>query len=189
MPSPYAPGPAYQDAGLALVNAPFSGVYVGASAGVTTTDRFDFDSDLTGFSGAVQAGYLHQMGMFVLGAEIEAAYLNGLQYQLTPGSGLSQDWSIAAKARAGVAIQETLLYGTVGYGMTNFDAYGLASYDKDIRGGVVFGGGLEQAFGNFSVRAEYLQSRLDGVESTVGGVGQTNDLVNHTVKIGANYRF
>lgn len=166
---------------------PFTGAYVGGSLGVVTSNSFD--GDLNKAAVGAQVGYNQQFGAFVIGAEAEALYLNDLQYQLSGADGLKQNWSLAAKARAGVALDHTLIYGTVGYGITKFEGVGTATTSDDIKGGVVFGAGVEHAFNDsISARVEYLQSRYDGVESIIG-TARTDDLVNHAIKLGVNFHF
>ena len=185
--APAAPAYAY-DAGLAIATAPYTGFYVGAGLGAITSD--DFKENNTGFSGSLQAGYTHQFGLFVVGAEAEGTYTNDLEYALAPGASLTQRWSAAAKARAGVALDQTLLYGALGYSVAELNPAGAVTSEKGTYGGLVFGGGVEQGFGNgLSARVEYLQSRYDDVKSTIGGVERSDNLINHSIKAGLNYRF
>lgn len=184
------PTNAYPDAGLALVSDTWTGFYVGANAGFATSDEFDWDNDTTSWNGGVQAGYLQQFDMFVVGAEVEANIMDDLYYALTPTSGLSQTWSVAVKGRAGVAIDNTLIYGLAGVSFTEFEEYGDAVASGDVNTGFVFGLGVEQAITEqISLRAEYQQTRYWDVDSTVGGIAQTDDLTSHAFKIGANFRF
>lgn len=184
------PTNAYPDAGLALVSDTWTGFYVGANVGLSTSDEFDWDNDTTSWNGGVQAGYLHQFDMFVVGAEIEANIMDDLYYALTPASGLSQSWSVAAKGRAGVALDNTLVYALAGVSFTEFEAYGAATASGDVNTGLVFGLGVEQAITeSISLRAEYQQTRYWEVDSVVGGVARSDDLTNHAFKIGANFRF
>ena len=39
------------------------------------------------------------------------------------------------------------------------------------------------------MRAEYLQTRYFDVDSAVAGIGRTDDLTNHAITVGVNYRF
>lgn len=182
--------PKYEAEPAQVVSAadPFTGAYIGGTLGVVTSDSFD--GDLNRATAGAQVGYQQQFGAFVLGAEAEALYLNDLEYRLSGTGGLKQNWSLAAKARAGVAIDHTLLYGTLGYGITSFEGYGDATTSDDVKGGVVFGAGIEQAFSDtVSARVEYLQSRYDGVESVLGGTPRSDDLTNHAIKLGVNFHF
>lgn len=185
----YTPAPAaisYSDAGLAVATDNWSGFYAGAHGGMMSAD--DFDN--TSFSGGVQAGYLQQFGQFVVGAEVSGTLSDELRYELTPDAGLTQNWSLAAKGRAGVALGDTLIYGTAGASLAELEPSGTTTSGTDTYGGVVFGAGVEQNLGNnFSVRAEYLQTRYFDVDSTVAGIARTDDLTNHAVTLGVNYRF
>lgn len=49
---------------------------------------------------------------------------------------------------------------------------------------------MEVAFTEqLSGKLEYTQTRFNGVESTIAGVGRKDDLVNHAIKAGVNFRF
>jgi outer membrane immunogenic protein len=178
----------YPDASLALATDTWTGFYAGASGGYITSN--DFKENNSAWTGGVQAGYLQQFDMFVIGAELQGLLSNELDYELVPGAGLKQNWSVAAKARAGVALGDTLIYGTAGGSFAELEPTGTTSSAKESHAGVVFGGGVEQALGkNLSLRAEYLQTRYFGVETAVAGVGRKDDLVNHAITLGVNYRF
>lgn len=185
----YTPAPAqvaYPDAGLAVASDIWTGFYAGAHAGVVSADDFDNSN----FSGGVQAGYLQQFDQFVVGGEVSGTLSDELRYELTPDAGLTQNWSLAAKGRAGVALGSTLIYGTAGVSLAELEPSGTTTSGTDTYAGAVFGAGVEQDLGNnISVRAEYLQTRYFDVDSAVAGVGRTDDLTNHAVTLGVNYRF
>lgn len=144
------------------------------------------------FSGGLQAGYNHQIGNFVVGAELEGSYTNKLDYLLPGGTGglLRQNWGGSAKARAGFALDRVLIFGTLGVGVARLEAGGAVTSGDVWAAGVAFGGGAEVAFTeSLSGKLEYTQTRFDGVNSRVGGVQRKDDLVNHTIKAGLNYRF
>lgn len=185
-----APALSYGDAGLAVATQDWSGAYVGASIGGRTAGDFDFDLGDYGLTAGAQAGYLQQLGMFVLGGEVQGLWTDELHYALTPGAGLRQDWSVAAKGRAGVALGDLLLYGTGGAVFSELKSTGAASSPSDWHAGAVFGGGVDHKLGdNLSLRAEYLQTRFFDINTTVAGATRQDDLVNHATTIGLNYRF
>lgn len=70
-----------------------------------------------GLSGGIQAGYNQQVGPGVLGAEIEGSYLGGAEHDVEGGK-VKEKWRGAAKARAGVGFDQTLLFGTGGVALT-----------------------------------------------------------------------
>ena len=190
--SGFAPvtAPLGSGADLALAASPeiWTGFYVGVHGGAMTTS--EFDQDHLKASGGAQAGYLQQFGMFVVGGEVDATVSNDLTYELAPGAGLSQDWSIAAKSRAGVSLDNTLIYSVAGVQAAQLKGTGLATSDPITQAGVVFGAGVEQSLGNnISIRAEYLQTRYFDVASSIGGIGRNDDLIGHAVTVGANYKF
>lgn len=183
-----APSIAYSDAGLAVATDTWTGFYAGAHVGGATSD--DFDKSNTAWTGGIQAGYLQQFDMFVVGAEVEGSLSDSLNYVLTPNAGLKQNWTVAAKARAGVNLGQTLVYGALGASLTELEGTGTTTSGSKTHAGVAFGAGVEQALtDNISVRAEYLQTRYFDVESTVAGAGRSDDLTNHALKVGVNYRF
>lgn len=166
----------------------WTGFYVGADLGGVTTD--DFSETNSAWLGGVQAGYLYQSGIAVFGAELGANWHDALQYELTPTGGLQQDWSVEATGRGGVALDNTLIYGAAGVSLTEFAATGNASVSSDTHAGLVLGLGVEQKLGNgWSARAEYTQTNYWDVASVVDGVSRADDLTNHAVTVGVNYRF
>lgn len=185
---------AYSDAGMATATDNWTGFYAGAhvggAIGALSSDDFEFDGDKTALTGGVQAGYLQQFGMWVVGAEATASVSDELTYELAPNAGLKENWAVAAKLRGGVALGDTLIYNVVGAQFAELEGTGAVTSGADTYAGVVFGAGVEQNLGNnFSVRAEYLQTRYFDAESSIAGVGRTDDLVNHEVTLGVNYRF
>lgn len=184
------PAYSYDDAGLAIATDNWSGPYVGATVGGRTSGDLNFDVGNYGITAGAQAGYLQQLGSFVLGGEVQGMWTDELTYALTTDAGLSQDWSVAAKGRAGVALGDLLVYGTGGAVYSELRPTGATTSGAEWHTGAVFGGGVEHKLGdNLSLRAEYLQTRFFGVESSVSGVGRTDDLTSHSVNLGVNYRF
>jgi outer membrane immunogenic protein len=178
----------YNSVDVGLAGDDWTGFYVGAHLGGVTSD--DFSEANSASTGGVQAGFLQQFDGFVLGGEIAATLHDELRYELSSTAGLQQDWSITATGRAGVALGQTLIYGLAGLSVTELDPSGSTSSDADTYTGAVFGAGVEQALGNgWSVRAEYQQTNYWDIASTSGGISRVDDLTNHAVTAGVNYRF
>lgn len=166
----------------------WTGFYLGGHLGGVTSN--DFSEHNSALMGGVQAGYTHQIDAFVLGAELQASLADALHYELVPGADLKQNWSVAAKGLAGVAFGNTMLYGTAGLSVAELEPSGATTSSAETHAGAVFGAGVEHAFGNgISLRAEYLQTRYFDVNSTVGGIGRTDELTNHAITAGVNFRF
>ncbi len=168
----------------------WTGFYVGVNGGygVNSGSSSDFGNPSGGFVGGT-AGYNYQMGQLVLGVEGDVDWAN-----LTSGGtnavgayNTNIDTLLTVRARAGYAIDRTLLYVTGGYAGAdtniNFPAFGSQS---DWRSGGVIGGGVEYAFtNNISAKVEYLFAPLQ--DQTY--LGQKSSLDLSLVRAGLNYKF
>lgn len=153
-----------------------------------------------GFIGGGQIGYNYQIGQFVLGAEADLQYLDmrqqsawartlsdaGATATITTSARSSVDWLGTVRARAGFAIDRTLIYATGGlaYGRTK-DASTITSVGSDddgdfvglwtgrktgTRAGWTLGGGVEYAItDNLTVRGEYLYYDLGRSKYVLAG--------------------
>lgn len=138
----------------------------------------------------IQGGYNYQFGNFVVGGELEGSYNNGLQHRLTSTGALEQTWTGTAKARAGVAVDNFLLFGTVGVASARLNSQGAVTSPDRWATGLAFGGGVEMALTeHLSGKLEYTQTRFNDVSSTIAGSARSDNLVNHAIKAGLNYRF
>src|SRR4030095_877214 len=108
-------------------------------------------ADRNGVSGGVQAGYNYQIGPAVLGAEIEGSYLGGAQHKVEGGK-VEEKWRGAAKAKAGLSFDQTLLYATAGVALTKFDKGDNLRGSDGWKPGYLAGAGIEQAFCRWSLR-------------------------------------
>lgn len=213
--------------------ANWSGFYVGAQAGYawgsdqTQVDVAGLpftlvapDYDTSGFVGGVHAGFNYQTGPAVFGLEgdLELAGVSGSVgltgtgsfpgYRVT--SGTEVDFQGSLRARAGVALERLLIYGTVGLaGAAVENVYraelpkgnvfgapaGAASSKTDeLRWGWTIGGGVEYAItSNLTARAEYRYTNLNSYRnvttflSSSSAAEQEPDF--HTLRIGTSYRF
>lgn len=168
----------------AQVTNPWNGLYVGVNGGYAWQDvdgRFDgagVNASLSGadLNGAVvggQIGYNWQNAGFLLGVEFDAMTRAGSDENLavasTPGSVVSVDMNYLAsvRARLGWAINNWLLYGSVGWGFARFEfdetipTTGFGGREKLDDNGLAFGGGVEwMMMYGVSLRAEYLRYDL-----------------------------
>lgn len=169
----------------------WSGMYAGIHAGRSTSAGIvtAFGKD-GAWEGGVHVGGNVQFGALVVGAEVEGNYASGLDYDLGNGAGLKQNWSGAAKARAGLALDNLLLYGTAGYGFARLDPTGTVTSDGKYAGGLSLGGGAEfMVSDGLSLRLDYSQTRFADVAFSAGGSSQTRDLTSHAVRAGVSFRF
>ncbi len=205
----------------------WSGVYVGASAGFAsgtvewTGEYFDDlgaslgeetgSFDASGWALGLQAGANVQFDSIVLGVEADVSWtdISGEgdpidPTDLDPSVPSTQiDWISTIRARAGVAVDQVLLYGTAGVAfaggsldITNLDGAG-DDRSADLSAiGWTAGLGAEFAVTeNVSIKGEYTYTALTLDEVEFGDVlpaeylAVNSDLNIHAVKVGVNYSF
>ncbi len=181
----------------------WSGFYAGANLGAEFLRDTGTNAGLrrkmnsASAFGGVQAGYNFQNGPWVYGVEADIGYGHPSKTK-TFGANtmkIEQGVSGTVRARAGYAIDRALIYGTGGLAVANFDttvSNGVVSQKADkTRAGWVVGGGVEYAVTNqISVKGEYLYENFGKMDKTFASVGATrNDLSDHLVRVGVNYKF
>lgn len=96
---------------------------------------------------------------------------------------ITQDWNVSAKAKAGIALDQILLYGTMGYGLTKVRANGRSDWNE----AKIVGLGAEQMLSEAtSMKVEYNRSVFDDVNVVPL---QNLKLRSHSIKAGLNVRF
>ncbi|NKC27635.1 porin family protein [Ochrobactrum ciceri] len=166
----------------------WSGNYIGAQIGASSSKVPGPFTNRTGALGGVVVGKNMQSGNVVFGAELEGNFAEA-EHRIGHGGSLQQSWNGNAKGKVGYAFDKTLVYGTAGYGVTRFKAKDNTT-SAPAEGGALIGAGVEQALtGPLSVKAEYDFQRFSDVKSRVNGVEQRNNLKNHSIKAGLNYKF
>ncbi|WP_457153261.1 outer membrane protein [Mesorhizobium sp. P5_C1] len=132
----------------------WSGAYVGVHGDTAFTGMPNPFAGRNGLSGGIQAGYNQQLGSGVLGAEIEGSYLGGAEHDVEGGK-VKEKWRGAAKAKAGVSIDQTLLFETGSVALTKFDKGDKVSSSDGWKLGYLFGAGIEQGLaGGLSTKVE-----------------------------------
>lgn len=204
----------------------WSGAYVGVSGGygagtVDWTGEYFLGGvgqgegtgsyDIAGWLLGVQAGANMQMDAFVLGIEGDISWSNisGEGDPIDPQNADPTvpsgqiDWLATLRGRAGVAIDQVLLYGTAGVaygvgsiGLTNLDGAGDDRTADITAPGWVVGVGAEVALDeNLSIKGEYTYTSLTIDEVQFGDVPPADylavnaDIGIHAFKIGLNYSF
>jgi outer membrane immunogenic protein len=169
-----------------------------------TTKSLDTDDTIYG----VQAGYLHQFGSFVIGAEGSVSFgeFEGEIKENPPPVGNDYVTRIeggniyALTGRAGFAFERFLAYGKAGYAWTDYD-FSATFFNKDGPGGTngtqvrigksfdvsgpVYGGGIEFALTeNITIGAEYLRYDFDSSDAVT--LNTTNSGIT-TEKVSTDY--
>ncbi|KAB2941263.1 MAG: outer membrane beta-barrel protein [Hyphomicrobium sp.] len=186
----------------AQVTNPWNGLYVGVNGGYAwqdvggTYDSSATVTNLTGsdLNGAVvggQIGYNWQSAQLLLGVEFDAMTLadggENINVASTPAAvvGTDMNYLASVRARLGWAINNWLLFGSIGWGFSEFEftqnvpSTGFSSKLRLDDNGLAYGGGVEvmMSYG-VSLRAEYLRYDLGASSPVSGGpVADTGDRV------------
>jgi outer membrane immunogenic protein len=186
----------------------WGGLYVGGTIGGAFLEG-DVDNDLfivpgsqdalgdDGILGGGQVGWLAQHGQLVFGVEGDFSFLDigddAIFRTKTPGvTETDFDWFATVRGRAGVAVDRTLLYATLGIAIADAeisvtsDLVVPGTSDSETLVGLVIGGGAEHWFTDaISGRIEYLYADMGRID--VGSVSADPEL--HLVRAGINYHF
>jgi outer membrane immunogenic protein len=201
----------------------------GAAAGLANVAVINADGSHSfkhnAFTGGGQVGYNLQFGSLVLGPELDiesfSAKASSSAGRIYPGNHFNTyvmgtatdtDWLFTARARAGWAAGNVLLYATGGLATTDLkvsnsfsdnDGAGAtgASSHSQTKVGWTAGGGVEWAFArNWSLRGEYLHVDLGSVSTTeaianasfptlANSITTSSKLTSEIARAGVNYRF
>ncbi|MFB9952291.1 outer membrane protein [Rhizobium puerariae] len=184
--TPYSEPPTYNEP--ASRSSGWGGAYVGGDIGMASRKLNPFDGD-KGLVLGVHGGYNMDLDSGVVGAEIEASHLGNVESRV-PGGKIKERGRVAAKAKAGVGINDTLVYGTAGVALSSFGDKNGTSGPDGWKPGWILGAGVEQKLSdNLSARFEYNYTMTNDVRSTTGGVSSKTDVRDQVLKAGVNYRF
>lgn len=169
----------------------WSGFYLGALLGYSWGDA---DTDLVGdveaegIDGGGYAGVTWQFGNLVIGgeADIMASGLEGSSAGVSVDQGLNG----SLRARAGIALDRFLLYGTAGGAVSDVELSGVGGSDEQILWGWTAGAGAEaMVFNNVTARVEYRYTDYADETFTLGGPAVESDLSTHSVRAGVGVQF
>ena len=179
MPRPYAaPAPVY-----AAYN--WMGLYIGANLGYQWGNVTHHPTEPTGGAFGAQAGYNWQNGQLVFGVETDWQWSNA--DDVVAPVKFSHSWFGTARARAGYAMNNVLVYGTGGfaYGGLELSTAGLSQTKTQF--GWTLGVGAEVGLTpNWTARIEYLYFDLT---DTTYFTGTSHGLESGVMRAGVNYKF
>ena len=185
-PVPTAPGPV-----AAVPAGNWSGFYIGALLGYTWGEAEDDAAnsvDIDGFDGGGYIGANYQWNQFVLGIEADAL-VSGADGS-SGGTNAEQDWSASLRARAGIALDQFLLYGTGGVAATGVEVSDATGSDSNTHWGWTLGAGAEALLrDNVTARVEYRYADYEDKTYTLGGGPADADLETHSVRAGVGLKF
>jgi outer membrane immunogenic protein len=200
--------------------------------GVVPVLNANGSTKLTGTAvvGGVEAGYNWQKGPFVLGIEADIyssrMKANSDTHILAPpplvpffgtyrfAYSVHTDWAATLRGRAGLSVENALLYVTGGAAWTNIGQTGHAEFDSGCGGpspfcdsdvlssttkmGWAVGGGVEYKLNShWSIKGEYLHLDFGSMSANMPNLGccvgssftQTVNLKENLLRIGGNYKF
>jgi outer membrane immunogenic protein len=181
---PRGPSPYYSSPAPAGYN--WSGVYAGVNAGYEWGSVSNSNVNPNGLAGGAQIGYNWQYGQFVFGGETDIQ-VSGADDTFAPWK-FSNPWFGTLRGRAGYAMNNILLYGTLGlaYGELKAESFGLDETKTET--GWTGGLGMEVGFApNWSAKAEYLYMDLSSRAYSL--TGTNNGLQSNILRFGINYHF
>jgi len=161
------------------------GPYAGLNLGYEWASATGSGANPGGFAGGAQAGYNWQSGEFVLGLETDLQ-ASGAGDRFANWK-FSNPWFGTLRGRAGYAMNNVLLYGTLGiaYGGGRLEHAFLT--DSNTHFGWAGGLGIEIGLTpSLSARAEYLF--VDLADQRYRGYGNTGFEAN-ILRFGVNFRF
>jgi outer membrane immunogenic protein len=182
---PRGPTPYYSAPALARVFN-WSGAYAGLNLGYQWGKVTNTSTNPSGVAGGGQLGFNWQSGQFVFGGETDIQ-MSGADDTFAPYK-FSNPWFGTLRGRAGIALDNILLYATAGlaYGDLKGEQSGLVETRTHI--GWAGGLGMEVGFTpNWSAKVEYLYMDLGGRGYSI--TGMDNGLQASLLRLGVNYHF
>ncbi|HEY6861301.1 MAG TPA: outer membrane protein [Pseudolabrys sp.] len=177
-PAPYYPPPA------SIYN--WTGLYAGLNLGYEWGKVTNSSIDPSGVAGGGQIGYNWQIGQFVFGAETDIQ-ISGADDTFAPYK-FSNPWFGTLRGRAGFAINNILLFGSLGLAYGDLKGESLGIDESKTLAGWAGSLGMEVGFTpNWSAKVEYLYMDLGSRAYTITGVD--NGLQASYLRFGVNYHF
>jgi outer membrane immunogenic protein len=169
----------------------WTGFYLGALGGfgwgTADTDAVG-EIDADGFDIGGYAGGAWQWGNFVVGAEGDVLF----PWRDGSGGGISVDQGLngSLRARAGIALDRFLLYGTGGAALTDLELSSGGVSDEQTLWGWTAGAGVEGMItDNITARVEYRYTDYQDETFNVGGGPVESDFTTHTIRGGLGLKF
>ena len=169
----------------------WTGFYLGVLGGygwATADTNTVGDIEADGFDVGGYAGANWQWGSFVVGGEGDILYpfRDGSSGGLTVEQGLHG----SLRARAGIALDRFLAYGTAGLAATGLELSTAAGSDDEVLWGWTAGAGLEgMVTDNITARIEYRYTDYGEETFAPGGGAVTTDFTDHSIRGGVGFKF
>ncbi len=169
----------------------WTGFYLGALGGfgwAKAGTNAVGDVDANGFDIGGYGGGNWQWGNYVIGLEGDVLY--PWRDETTGGIKVEQGVNGSLRARAGIALDRFLLYGTGGVAATDLQLTGGGVSDDQALWGWTAGAGVESKLtNNITARVEYRYTDYQDKTFTLGGGPVNSDLTTHTIHGGIGVKF
>jgi outer membrane immunogenic protein len=166
----------------------WTGFYLGALLGYTFGTAETGDVEVDGVDGGVYAGANWQYNNLLLG--IEGDVLGSGVEGEEDGLDVEQGFNGSLRARAGIALDQFLLYGTAGGALTELElGNGLGSDEQALWGWTAGAGAEAMVTDNITARVEYRYTDYEDETFTLGGDEVNSDLSTHSVRAGVGFKF
>jgi outer membrane immunogenic protein len=180
-PAAYSPYGAAPFAGYS-----WAGPYLGVNLGYQWGGTVNNPTKPSGLAGGIQGGFNWQNGQFVFGGETDLQ-LSAADDVFAPWKFVNP-WFGTLRARAGVALNNVLIYGTAGLAYGGLRAETSLLTESKTHVGWTAGAGVEVGFApNWTGKIEYLYVDLSDRAYSLTGVD--NGLESSIIRLGLNYRF
>jgi outer membrane immunogenic protein len=180
-------GPRYYTAPVPSYPLAWAGPYIGATLGYEWGSIDNNPTRPGGVAGGIEAGFNWQAGNFAYGGEADFNF-SAAEDTFAPWK-FSNPWFGTVRARAGFAMDNLLVFGSVGlaYGELTGSTFSGASESRTSFGWAA-GLGAEVMFAqHWSAKAEWLYLNLDDRQFAV--TAANNGLAANLVRLGLNYKF
>lgn len=165
----------------------YLGVLGGYAWGTADTNTVG-DVSADGFDIGGYAGANYQWGQFVVGAETDILY--PFRDGSSGGLNVEQGLNGSMRARAGIALDRFLVYGTGGLAATDLELSNAGGSDSDVLWGWTAGAGVEgMVTDNLTARIEYRYTDYGDETFTPGGVPTSSDFSDHAIRGGVGFKF
>lgn len=172
----------------------WNGAYIGLYGGhdwidTTVTGPTPENDKAHGFSGGGYLGYNHDLGNGYLAGLEALAGLSGAKDNDGPVN-VDPAWTGSLRARMGLALNNSLVYGLAGLAGTSIKATENGVSDTQTHLGWTLGGGLETFITpNVIARAEYGYSDFNNQTYSLGSGNHELDLQSHSINLGLGLKF
>jgi len=166
----------------------YLGVLGGFGWGTADTNTAAGDINANGFDVGGYAGANYQWGNFVIGGETDIVY--PFRDGSSGGFRVEQGLNGSLRARAGIALDRYLLYGTGGLAATDLEVSTGGASDDNVLWGWTAGAGVEgKVMDNVTARIEYRYTDYGAESFSPGGAAVNTGFSDHTIRGGIGFKF